>query len=132
MSNGAAADSTVTQVTLVTLILLIPHPYSLLTSTSSHYKPSLNTVPLSYYDYPGAYDGSGVYGGVSTTGAPLRSRENATFVMLAKNSDIDGAVQSVHEMEMRFNHEYKYPWVFLNDEPFSDDFKKCVLTPFLF
>jgi alpha 1,2-mannosyltransferase len=120
-----------TQVTLVTLTLLIPHPYNPLTSRSSH-NPSLNVVPQKYYDYPGAYDGDGVYGGVSTAGALLRSRENATFVMLSRNSDINGAVQSVSEMEMRFNHKYGYPWVFLNDEPFSDDFKKCVPTRFLF
>jgi hypothetical protein len=131
MSNHAAANSTMTQVTLVTLTLLIPHPYNPLTSRSSH-NPSLNVVPQKYYDYPGAYDGDGVYGGVSTAGALLRSRENATFVMLSRNSDINGAVQSVSEMEMRFNHKYGYPWVFLNDEPFSDDFKKCVPTRFLF
>jgi alpha 1,2-mannosyltransferase len=73
-----------------------------------------------------------VNGGASTARVPLRTRENATFVMLASNSDIDDAVRSVHELEIRFNHKYKYPWVFLNDQPFSDDFKKCVLTPFLF
>lgn len=51
-------------------------------------------------------------------------RANATFVMLARNSDADGAVHAVRSMEDRFNRNYKYPWVFLNEEPFSDDFKR--------
>jgi hypothetical protein len=57
-----------------------------------------------------------------------RQNENATFFMLATNSeaDIKGAVQSVREVEDRFNSWYHYPWVFLNDKPFSDEFKTYV------
>lgn len=29
-------------------------------------------------------------------------------------------------MEDRFNKKYKYPYIFLNDEPFSDEFKEFV------
>lgn len=50
-------------------------------------------------------------------------RANATLLMLARNSDTDGAIRSVRELEDRFNHQFHYPWVFLNEEPFSDDFK---------
>ncbi len=48
--------------------------------------------------------------------------------MLTTNSeaDIKGAVQSVRELEDRFNRRYHYPWVFLNNEPFSDEFKTYV------
>jgi alpha 1,2-mannosyltransferase len=46
--------------------------------------------------------------------------------MLARNSDLDDAVNAVREMEDRFNHNYNYPWVFLNDQPFSNNFKLCV------
>ena len=45
--------------------------------------------------------------------------------MLARNSDVNGAVKSVREMEDRFNRNYNYPWVFLNEEPFSTEFKRC-------
>jgi alpha 1,2-mannosyltransferase len=44
--------------------------------------------------------------------------------MLARNVDIEGAVDAVRELEDRFNRNFNYPWVFLNDEPFSDDFKR--------
>ncbi|EMD36053.1 glycosyltransferase family 15 protein [Gelatoporia subvermispora B] len=50
-------------------------------------------------------------------------RANATILMLARNSDVDSAVRSVRELEDRFNRNFQYPWVFLNEEPFSDDFK---------
>jgi hypothetical protein len=53
-------------------------------------------------------------------------RANATMLMLARNSDINGVLQSVREAEDRFNRVYKYPWVFLNDEEFTEDFKSCV------
>jgi alpha 1,2-mannosyltransferase len=51
-------------------------------------------------------------------------RANATFIMLARNSDIDGAVRSIRQMEERFNRQYNYPYVFLNEEPFTEEFKK--------
>ena len=50
--------------------------------------------------------------------------------MLARNMDVEGAVNAVRELEDRFNRNFNYPWVFLNDEPFSDDFKRCVIGPF--
>lgn len=54
-------------------------------------------------------------------------RANATFVMLARNSDLQGALLSVRQLEDRFNRRYNYPYVFLNEEEFSEDFKRCVL-----
>ncbi|KAJ6630816.1 glycosyltransferase family 15 protein [Mycena sp. CBHHK59/15] len=53
-------------------------------------------------------------------------RANATFVFLCRNSDLNGVVASVQSMEDRFNKNYNYPWVFLNDEPFTDEFKERV------
>jgi len=48
---------------------------------------------------------------------------NATFFMLARNADADGAVNTIHEIEERFNKRHGYPYVFLNEEVFSDEFK---------
>ncbi|EKM51000.1 glycosyltransferase family 15 protein [Phanerochaete carnosa HHB-10118-sp] len=56
----------------------------------------------------------------------LEPRANATLLMLARNSETDTAVRSVRELEDRFNHKHHYPWVFLNEQPFSDDFKTRV------
>jgi alpha 1,2-mannosyltransferase len=55
-------------------------------------------------------------------------RANATLVMLARNTDLNGVISSVEQLEARFNRKFNYPWVFLNDEPFSTDFKRYVIT----
>lgn len=49
-------------------------------------------------------------------------RANATLVMLARNSDVKGAVASVKSVQEQFNQHFNYPWVFLNDKDWSDDF----------
>jgi alpha 1,2-mannosyltransferase len=53
----------------------------------------------------------------------LYRKANAVIVMLARNSDLSGAVSSVKQMEDRFNKRFQYPYVFLNEEPFTDEFK---------
>lgn len=51
---------------------------------------------------------------------------NASFVVLCRNSDLGGALWSVQQMEDRFNRRFGYPWVFLNDEPFTKEFQELV------
>lgn len=51
-------------------------------------------------------------------------RMNATFVTLARNSDVWDIAESIRQVEDRFNRRYHYDWVFLNDKPFDDHFKK--------
>jgi len=51
---------------------------------------------------------------------------NATLLMLARNSDLNGALQSMREVEDRFNSKFNYPWTFLNDEAFTPEFIKRV------
>ena len=55
---------------------------------------------------------------------PKTRKANATFVVLARNGDIHGVAMSMKQAEDRFNKEFQYPWVFLNEEPFDDEFKK--------
>ncbi|KAI0018338.1 glycolipid 2-alpha-mannosyltransferase [Xylariomycetidae sp. FL0641] len=49
-------------------------------------------------------------------------RENAAFVMLARNSEREKAKKSVTSIERHFNQWFKYPIVFLNDEPWEPRF----------
>jgi alpha 1,2-mannosyltransferase len=35
---------------------------------------------------------------------------------------------SMESVEAKFNRKFGYPWVFLNEEPFTEDFKKGVLA----
>lgn len=49
---------------------------------------------------------------------------NATFVTLARNQDVWEIARSIRQVEDRFNKNYHYDWVFLNDKPFDSTFKK--------
>ncbi|KAK8017773.1 hypothetical protein PG993_014099 [Apiospora rasikravindrae] len=49
-------------------------------------------------------------------------RESAALVMLARNGEAGAAQHSVASLERRFNRWFRYPYVFLNDEPWSDEF----------
>jgi len=53
-------------------------------------------------------------------------RANATIVILARNGDLAGITRSMKQMEDRFNKKFRYPYTFLNEEPFSSKFKECV------
>src|SRR5260221_2573222 len=61
-----------------------------------------------------------------TTNSPsFHERPNATFVFQCRTNDINGVVSSMQQLEDRFNRKYHYPWVFLNEEPFTEEFKEC-------
>ncbi|EPY54250.1 alpha-1,2-mannosyltransferase [Schizosaccharomyces cryophilus OY26] len=53
-------------------------------------------------------------------------KENATLLTLAKNSELFEIVKMVLNYESKFNGKYRYPWVFLNNEPFSETFKNTI------
>lgn len=53
---------------------------------------------------------------------------NATFVTLARNSDVWEIARSIRQIEDRFNRRYNYDWVFLNDKPFDSTFKKVTTS----
>jgi mannosyltransferase len=58
---------------------------------------------------------------------PLRSgsaRINATILALVRNNEAEGMVQSMRDLERTWNHKFNYPWIFFNDEPFDDEFKR--------
>ncbi|KAJ1732702.1 hypothetical protein LPJ61_001925 [Coemansia biformis] len=48
------------------------------------------------------------------------------LVALVRNEDLYGMRKSIRELEDRWNHKYNYPYIFLNDKPFTDKFKKGV------
>lgn len=55
-------------------------------------------------------------------------RMNATFVTLARNNDIWEIAKSIRQVEDRFNRKFNYDWVFLNDKPFDEKFKKLTTS----
>jgi alpha 1,2-mannosyltransferase len=59
---------------------------------------------------------------------PIVRRANATFMILARNSDKDGVASSIREIEEKFNSVAMYPYTFLNDEEFTQEFKEYVFS----
>ncbi|KAL9105281.1 MAG: hypothetical protein Q9227_009520 [Pyrenula ochraceoflavens] len=55
-----------------------------------------------------------------------KPRANAAFVVLARNKEIDGVIQSVKSIERHFNRWFHYPYVFLNDGEFEQSFKDTI------
>ncbi|KAK3339749.1 nucleotide-diphospho-sugar transferase [Lasiosphaeria hispida] len=55
-----------------------------------------------------------------------KPRANAAFVVLARNKELDGVIQSMKSIERHFNRWYNYPYVFLNDGDFNSTFKETV------
>jgi mannosyltransferase len=55
-------------------------------------------------------------------------RANAAFVVLARNKELDGVIQSIKSIERHFNRWFHYPYVFLNDGDFNETFREAVLS----
>lgn len=51
-------------------------------------------------------------------------KEKACFVTLARNTDLYGLLRAIQSVEDRFNDKFQYDWIFLNDDEFSDEFKR--------
>lgn len=47
-------------------------------------------------------------------------------MVLARNQELDGVLQSIKSIERHFNRWYNYPYVFLNDGDFDESFKATV------
>ena len=61
-----------------------------------------------------------------TLKSEILPRENATILVLARNSDVEGAVSSIVSLEESFNSWAKYPITFLNEEPWEVEFMDAV------
>ena len=120
----------------MSLSVLSPHPYNPLRSIQSQLivrshglESPQNVAPPVSVDVP---DDRPVDPEPSHTPHPVvpqspkPERENATFVMLTTNWEMNGALRVVGQLEERFNRKHKYPWIFLNDQPFSEEYEQCV------
>lgn len=51
------------------------------------------------------------------------NRVKAAFVILTRNNELDALRKTIQQLEARFNHKFNYPYVFLNDVEFTQEFK---------
>ncbi|KAJ1913051.1 hypothetical protein H4219_005368 [Mycoemilia scoparia] len=50
-------------------------------------------------------------------------RENAVFAILVRNGELGSLVESLKQLEEKFNKRFHYPYVLLNEQPFTEEFK---------
>ncbi|SCU90788.1 LAMI_0E03598g1_1 [Lachancea mirantina] len=53
-------------------------------------------------------------------------RQNATFVMLTRNNELKDVLATMRSLERHFNQWFMYPYVFLNEDPFTEEFQERV------
>ncbi|GAV55046.1 hypothetical protein ZYGR_0AS03690 [Zygosaccharomyces rouxii] len=58
--------------------------------------------------------------------ASKSSKPKACFVSLVRNMELHMMLQSIQQVEKKFNKKFHYPWVFMNDEEFTNEFKQQV------
>lgn len=58
----------------------------------------------------------------------LTTRPNAVIVTLCRNEDLEELLKTLKNFETRFNKKHGYPYVFLNDKPFNENFRGQVST----
>lgn len=51
----------------------------------------------------------------------------AVILILCRNSELEKMVDTLKSFEHRFNRNYRYPYVFLNDEEFTGTFKRRII-----
>lgn len=56
------------------------------------------------------------------------AKPKAALISLVRNTELEGIIQSITQLELRWNHQYHYPWIFFNDEPFTETFKDATRT----
>ncbi|PVU91828.1 hypothetical protein BB561_004187 [Smittium simulii] len=49
-------------------------------------------------------------------------REKAAIIVLSRNTEVQDILYSMRQFEDRFNRNYHYPYIFLNDKPFTTKF----------
>ncbi|KAL3895226.1 MAG: hypothetical protein SGCHY_004830 [Lobulomycetales sp.] len=55
------------------------------------------------------------------------NQANAVITILCRNSELQGVKDSLASFEPFINSRLKYPYVFLNNEPFTEDFKEEII-----
>lgn len=53
-------------------------------------------------------------------------RSNTCFITLVRNSELHGMIKSIQVVEKKFNSRFKNNWIFLNDEPFTEEFNNAI------
>lgn len=53
----------------------------------------------------------------------FNDRPKAAIISLVRNEELEGILQSMRQLEQRWNRRYNYPWMFFSEREFSEEFK---------
>lgn len=102
-------------------------PQDLVVDNNKDQKPAVSGVPKSSSSSPQQQekqDTKKELENSSSSKDPVKSEKvKATFVTLARNSELYDLIKSIRNVEDRFNRKFNYDWVFLNDDDFTQEFK---------
>ena len=115
------------QVVHITVQQPISNPYQVLRPVSEPVKKKYVLDPTKWLeqnsDNRHAEDtGLGLLKSVPSLGH-YSTKPRAALISLVRNSELPGLMQSMRQLEFQWNRKYNYPWIFFNDEPFSEEFK---------
>lgn len=111
-----------TLVVILILVLFVRHP----DSPAARLIPS--GAPPSIRKISEKYDKPFVSGCLEPKPQADQPRENGVFVVLARNKELPGVLDSLKSVERHFNRWFHYPYVFLNNEEFNSTFKETVMN----
>jgi alpha 1,2-mannosyltransferase len=60
--------------------------------------------------------------------ASLNEKVNACIIILAKNKDLSNVIRLISQFEKALNMKTTYPYIFLNNKKFTDNFKQNILN----
>ncbi|BCR89778.1 glycosyltransferase family 15 protein [Aspergillus chevalieri] len=52
------------------------------------------------------------------------ARTNAALISLVRNEELDDLIPTIRDLERTWNSKFNYPWIFFNDVPFTEEFKR--------
>jgi alpha 1,2-mannosyltransferase len=84
----------------------------------------MNNLPEDHHDL--ASKVSAAHKGLlspDSTDEQVSSNIKAVIVILIRNSELPSMLETLDVFERRFNHQYKYPFVFLNEVEFTSEFR---------
>ncbi|CUS24427.1 LAQU0S16e01464g1_1 [Lachancea quebecensis] len=65
-------------------------------------------------------------GGAAAKASSKEEPIKACFVSLVRNEDLWKLADTIKNVQDRFNDKFNYPWVFLNNEVFTEEFKHVI------
>ncbi|CCD25850.2 putative mannosyltransferase NDAI_0G00740 [Naumovozyma dairenensis CBS 421] len=107
-------------ISFITTILMIK------STLDADAEPQYHPLAYSFQDLSTKMDSPFFYGCTNTHAYinenPTYYKMNATFVMLTRNEELNDVLKTIRSIESHFNQWFHYPYVFLNDEPFTQEF----------